>query len=265
MMSKNKEGGHRPLFSVITVVYNAADLVVGSGISLRRQTFKDYEWIVVDGASRDATVAKVVSLGVQHTRIASEPDRGIYDAMNKGIRLAKGEWLYFLNAGDSYVDATVLADVAEFLGKHPDTELVHGDVRHLEAQRIYTESTAYVNRWMLPFEELNHQSVFARRSLFDSLGDFNLSFRTSADYDWLIRVFRSKAKVRHIDRTVANFLDGGLHAQNPDALASERRALRTQYAGRFALTAGGFLARVRRRLRLMAIREEWRSPERRGA
>lgn len=251
----------RPLFSIVTVVYNAAGLIEGTGRSLREQNFADYEWLVVDGASRDDTLARAQALGVPGTRIHSEPDRGIYDAMNKAIALARGQWIYFLNAGDSYVDAGVLGDVARFLSQHPDTRLVHGNIRHLEPERIYVERTAYVRRWLLLFEDLNHQSVFAHRSLFEALGGFNLGFRTSADYDWLLRVFRSGAKVRHIERTIANFLDGGMHARDPEALASERRQLRTQYAGPALLGAGYLLARVRRRLRLMAIRPEWKAPD----
>lgn len=242
---------------MITVVFNAEGLVTGTGQSLKQQTCTDYEWIVVDGASRDGTVAAARALEIPNTRIVSEPDRGIYDAMNKGIAMANGQWLYFLNAGDSYVDEGVLSDVAAFLRVHGDTRLLHGNVRHLEEERIYTERTAYVNRWLLMFEDLNHQSVFAHRSLFEALGRFNLAFRTSADYDWLIRACRSGAKVRFIERTIANFLDGGMHAQNPDALARERYELRTQYAGPLLLRAGGLLARVRRRLRLLAIQEEW--------
>lgn len=247
----------RPLFSIITVVYNAAKLIEGTGRSLRDQAFTDYEWLVIDGASRDDTLARARALQVPNTRIHSEPDRGIYDAMNKGIAQARGQWLYFLNAGDSYVDPGVLGDVACFLSRHPDTRLVHGNIRHLEEERIYTERTAYVNRWLLLFEDLNHQSVFAHRSLFESIGSFNLGFRTSADYDWLIRAFRSGAKVRFFERTIANFLDGGMHAMDPGALARERRQLRTQYAGPVLLGAGNLLARVRRRLRLLALREEW--------
>ena len=245
------------MFSIITVVYNAGELIDETGRSLRDQTCRDYEWLVVDGKSRDDTLDKARALSIPNTRIHSESDRGIYDAMNKGIRLARGQWLYFLNAGDSFVDPRVLADVERMLQRRPDTRLLHGNVRHLESHRIYTERTAYVNRWMLMFEELNHQSVFAHRSLFEALGGFNLAYRTSADYDWLIRVFRSGAKVRHLDRTVANFLDGGMHAQNPGALALERHELRTQYASPWFLFVGAQIARVRRRLRLMAIREEW--------
>lgn len=248
--------GTRPTFSVITVVFNAESLVGDTGRSLRSQVCGDYEWIVVDGASRDATVSVARELKVPNTRVLSEPDRGIYDAMNKGIAMARGQWLYFLNAGDSYVDSRVLEDVSDFIDRHPDTRLLHGNIRHLESHRTYTERTAYVTRWLLIYEDLNHQSVFAHRSLFESLGSFNLDFRTSADYDWLLRVFRSGAKIRFIERTIANFLDGGMHAQNPAALAKERRELRNQYAGPISLRMGALVARVRRRLRLLAIRDE---------
>jgi glycosyltransferase involved in cell wall biosynthesis len=240
-----------PRFSIVSVVLNAAELIGPTGASLKSQICKDYEWIVIDGASTDATLERVRDLAIANTVICSGPDEGIYDAMNQSLSVARGRWVYFLNAGDSLVDNGVLQDVAAFIDRNPSVALIHGDIRHLDDDGRYIESTDYVRRRWLVFEDLNHQAVFARRDLFSTVGRFNPCFRTSADYDWLVRAFRAGQATSHIPRVIADFLHGGMHAQHPQALAAERQRLRKQYASPLQLAAGGLIARVRRRLRIM--------------
>lgn len=244
--------GHAPpKFSIVSVVFNAAEHIGPTGQSLKDQTSKDYEWLVIDGASTDDTLVRVEQLGVPNTIIHSAPDRGIYDAMNKGVAMARGEWIYFLNAGDRFVDSGVLCDIAAFIGHRPQLSLVHGDVRHDDEDGLYVETTDYVRSELLLFESLNHQSVFARRALFDVVGSFNLDFRTSADFDWLVRVFQTHHPTSYVPRLIADFLDGGIHSRKPAALAAERRRLREQYALPLVLVVGNFIARIRRRRRIM--------------
>lgn len=239
-------------FSIVTVALNAAEHVRLSGLSLKAQTCTDYEWLVIDGASTDQTVESARSLDIPNTRIYSEKDRGIYDAMNKGIALAQGEWIYFLNGGDTLHSPTVLEDIAAFATRKPAVKLVYGNIQHIEGDRRLLESTTYVKRSLLLFEELNHQAVFAHRKLFEQVGNFDLQYPICADFDWLVRVFRTDAKVAHINITVANFLDGGVHTQNIPRLSAERRHLRARYAGPVKRRIGNFAARVRRRVRLMS-------------
>lgn len=240
----------RPRFSIVTVVFNGADCIEATGQSVKEQTCTDYEWLVVDGASTDRTLALAKGVGVPNSVFHSEPDRGVYDGMNKAAALARGDWVCFLNAGDRLVDRDVLRDVSGFIDRHPALSLIHGDVRHDDADGCYIESTDYVRGGMLLFEELNHQSVFARRSLFESVGLFNLDYAISADFDWLIRVFRSGCRTSHVPRLIADYLDGGMSCRDPEGLAEERRRLRQQYASPFVLAVGAFVARIRRRLRI---------------
>ena len=114
-----KGDGHtQPLFSIITVCWNAELLIRSTIASLASQEAACFEYLVIDGASQDNTLAVVneCAKGLP-MRLVSEPDNGIYDAMNKGVRLARGDWLYFLNAGDAFVDAQVLQRVAVLLGR----------------------------------------------------------------------------------------------------------------------------------------------------
>lgn len=239
-----------PRFSVITVCYNAANSIESTAASLRSQTQLDYEWLVVDGASTDSTLQAVAEAGIATTRIISEPDRGIYDAMNKAVGLANGDWVHFLNAGDELADSTVLADIALALDANPKIDLLYGDMIYVDQGQEYVRRFTHVRPSMLVFEDLNHQAVFARRGLFQSVGLFDLRFRTSADYDWLLRAIGAGTPTRYLRRLVARFQTGGAHAADIPALVAERRELRLQYACPWLLWVGMRLASVRRRWRI---------------
>jgi glycosyltransferase involved in cell wall biosynthesis len=238
-----------PRFSIITVCYNASQSIAGTIASLRAQTHSDYEWVVVDGASKDDTVAQVLSSGIEPCNLMSEPDEGIYDAMNKAIMRARGDWLYFLNAGDAFANPDVLAQVASALQRHPDTDLLYGDMIYVNGERQWAEHFDHVRRSLLVFESLNHQAVFARRTLFARIGLFRKEYRVSADYDWLLRVFKSGASTRHITEFIARFEVGGTHQRHIPTLAREARAIRLQYVSVPMLWVGTQLARLRSRMR----------------
>lgn len=239
-----------PRFSIVTVCRNAERAIASSGLSLRHQTCRDYEWLVIDGASSDNTLEVAASLAVQHSRVISEPDGGIFDAMNKARSLASGDWIYFLNAGDSFADDTVLADVSAHLDAHPASALLWGDMIYFGPSGEWLRRYGHVTRSFLVFEHLNHQAVFASSALFDRVGSFNRAFRTAADYDWLVRVFRSRASTTYMHRVIGRFEVGGFHSANPTAAAAEHRAIRLQYVQPTTLWLGLQLARVRRRWRI---------------
>lgn len=239
-----------PRFSIVTVCRNAERAIASSGLSLRQQTLHDYEWLVIDGASNDRTLEVAGGLAVEPTRVISERDVGVYDAMNKAVLLARGDWIYFLNAGDAFADDEVLADVAARLDTHPAVELLWGDMIYFGPAGEWLRRYRHVRRSTLVFDDPNHQAVFARRVLFERVGPFNLNFPTSADYDWLLRIFRSGAITHYMPRVIARFEVGGMHSADPAALAAERRALRLQYVTPGALWRGSQLARVRRRWRI---------------
>ncbi len=234
----------QPFFSIVTVCRNAEAIIGRAGVSLRRQSFREYEWLIVDGASTDRTLEVVDSIGIETTRVCSEPDLGIYDAMNKGIGLARGKALYFLNSDDELHDPGVLHDVAQQFTEHPETEFLFGNiVVRKPGEEIFTRYR-YINRVTMPFEDLCHQAVFASRALFSRVGSFNLRWPTSADYDWFLRVYASGANVMYLDRRIAFFAAGGAHVSDPKGLADERRALRLQYMSSRSLAIGSWLSRA---------------------
>jgi glycosyltransferase involved in cell wall biosynthesis len=176
--------------------------------SLRRQTFQQFEVCIIDAQSADDTVKKVQAfagkLGVA-LQCRSEPDSGVYDAMNKGIEHSTGEWLYFLGADDVMHDAEVFADVAKVLASS-DADIVYGDeIKKSSGVRYGGEFT--LDR--LLFEcNVCHQAVFYRRSLFDKLGGYNLRYPIWADWEFNIRCFRHPdMRPRWMDRVIAVYND----------------------------------------------------------
>lgn len=236
-----------PRFSIVTVCWNSEQVLPSAICSLAAQTYREYEWIVIDGASTDRTLDLVRSFDAAPAVVVSEKDAGIYDAMNKGVAQASGDYLFFLNSDDSLYDKHVLARAAEALDAAPDVDLLYGSVVYEHAERRVLRTFAHINGASLLFEDLCHQAVFARRSLFSRVGGFNCRFRLNADYDWLLRVFRSGAHTRCVDLRVARFKVGGAHVQNPVKLAQERRLVRLQYMTPARLFLGDIARRLRHR------------------
>lgn len=240
------------LVSVITVCFNAAGTIQATLDSVRAQTWRPLESVVVDGGSTDGTQEIVARYGDIAGTVVSEPDQGIYDAMNKGIGLARGEILHFLNADDSFVDSRVVEEVARLFDADPGLELVFGDAIYLTGEGAFLRSYRRVNARNLIYGDLCHQTVFARRRLFERFGRFNLAYRINADYDWLLRVFRGGARVRYVDRAVARFDAGGQSAQNPQRTTAERLVVRKTFVGPLRFAGGMFAYRFMRKLRKLA-------------
>lgn len=250
-------------FSVVTITYNAAAVLQRTLDSVRQQTWQSIEHIIVDGNSADETVAMArkyadeVSVGANGIRVTlvSEPDKGLYDAMNKGIRMASGDYLLFLNAGDTLPEADTLARVAavaESVGSLPgviygDTDVVDGDGRFIRHRRLSPPDrlTWKSFRWGML---VCHQAFYAQVSLAKETA-YNLGYRYSADVDWCIRIMKLAAKknlaLANAHAVVVNYLDGGLSVKNHRRSLCERfQVMRTHY-GLFAtvIAHGWFVVR----------------------
>lgn len=181
--------------SVITAVYNRAGTIGDAIESLHAQTFTGYEHVVVDGASSDGTLDVVRSLAGPRTRIFSEPDKGIYDALNKGVARAEGDILGFLHSDDVFASGDVLDRVAEAFAD-PAVDAVYGDLDYVAADDVarivrrwrsgdYTPDRLAWG-WMPP-----HPALYLRRGVFEAQGAFDTDFRIAADYESILRHFRS--------------------------------------------------------------------------
>lgn len=232
------------LISIITVCRNSEKVLPQALASLRVQTHQPREWVVIDGASTDGTLQIIAECGESLGDWVSESDTGIYNAMNKGIDRAKGEVLFFLNSDDALFDSEVLSDVAAAFAADPRLDFLFGNVVYQYPAKRVLRTFAHINANSLLFEDLCHQAVFARRALFKQIGGFDERFRLNADYDWLIRAFRSGARWKRIDRTVAVFTAGGAHMQSPAKLRTERHAVRRQYLTQARWLVGDFQRRI---------------------
>ena len=200
-------------FSIITVTRNAAATLERSIQSVAKQRHRPIDYIIVDGASSDGTSAIVERYGGVVTRFTSERDEGIYDAMNKGLALARGDFIYFLGADDSLIDDRTLTDVAASLDRAP-CDLLYGgiDVRSTDGRVVPfmppppDEALSFMIRGCLP-----HQASFASRRAFDRIGEFDTRYRIAGDYDWFLRVLTcGDLTARRIERRIASYQMGGM-------------------------------------------------------
>lgn len=186
-----------PLVSAITVVRNGAATISQTLESVSTQSQVDVEHIIIDGASTDGTIEIIKAHQRDHLRWISEPDQGIYDAMNKGVSLARGEWLLFLGADDVLADPAVLADI--FLERElASYDLVCGNSSYHGGR----ECVPRLDWHTLIFNTIHHQAAFYRRRLFDGFR-YRLDIPVVADYEMNFLIYRQRRPVLFLDRQVA--------------------------------------------------------------
>lgn len=197
------------LISIVTVCRNCEANIAQTVESLLAQSFADYEYVVVDGASTDRTLEILEQYRdrMARMRVCSEPDQGIYDAMNKGVRRACGDYVYFLNAGDALYDSQTLSRVAEHL--RGGLDLYYGDMWKNGGVERYPARICE-GELVLRERMICHQAIFARRQLLERF-PFDLRFRICADRDWLIRILRARGTYRRMDGViVARYDEAGV-------------------------------------------------------
>lgn len=201
--------------TIITPVFNAEKDIEACILSVAGQSYPDKEHLLVDGASTDGTleIIKRYAEKYSHIKLISEKDDGIYDAMNKGIDLASGEWIYFLGCDDVFYDDMVLVNI--FSSDEIDSlDLVYGNVFWGDTGEIYDGK---FSRLKLMEKNLCHQSVFYRRTLFEKLGKFDTEYKSWADYLFNIKCFNSvNVRLKYVDIVVAKYGAEGFSSATPD-------------------------------------------------
>jgi glycosyltransferase involved in cell wall biosynthesis len=243
--------------TVVTVAYNAAATIEHTVRSVAAQDWPDYEHLVIDGGSTDDTVARALRHAHPRLRLVSEPDKGLYDAMNKGLRAARGDLIGFLNADDFYCRTDALTQVAR-RGETSNREAVCGDIVIVDAEDPQKVLRRYPVRgfrpWMLRLGHMPpHPGFFVRRRAVEEVGEFDLSYKTAADLDWMIRFFLVHGlTVEAIAPTITAMRAGGQSQSVRGMLLSRRESSHSLQrhgfgAGwlwtRYLLKAPGFLAR----------------------
>lgn len=236
--------GREPKFSIITITFNAASVIEPTLQSVLEQTYTNYEYLLIDGGSKDNTVAKAKASGIEFAHIVSEPDNGLYDAMNKGIALATGDYLCFLNAGDGFHTPDTLQTIANAaMAEERLPDVLYGETAEVDEERRFVR----MRRLQAP-KELNwrsfrngmmvcHQAFYARREIAPM---YDLKYRLSSDVDWCIKVMKQSKKLVNVNATVVNYLQNGLSLQHHRASLKERFWIMSKHYG-FLPTVGRHL------------------------
>ncbi len=229
-----------PKFSVITVTYNAEAVLEDTIQSVISQTYHHVEYIIVDGASKDQTLAIAERYRDHITRIVSEPDKGLYDAMNKGIGLATGDYLCFLNAGDSFHEDDTLQQMVHTLSGNELPDVMHGETALVDKEghfrRMRRLSAPEVLTWK-SFKQgmlVCHQAFFAKRTL---VMPYHMNYRFSADFDWCIRIMKKARTLHNTHLTLIDYLEEGMTTQNHKASLRERFRIMVHHYGLLSTVA----------------------------
>lgn len=206
--------------SVVTVCYNAVDLIEATIESVAAQTYRDVEYIVIDGASKDGTKEVIERHSDKITHWVSEPDKGIYDAMNKGIEAATGDYIIFMNAGDRFAESNVIEKVVPSLGRHT---VVTGHWR-----RCYSDGTKKkaspkaLDAFRLEMP-ICHQATFISLP-YHKANPYDTSYRLSADYAFFYKAWKNGETFSYIDHVIADFIEAqGASTDNITKSVMERK------------------------------------------
>ncbi len=204
-------------------------------LSVVSQTYHNIEYIIVDGASKDRTLSIVNKYRDKIQAVVSEPDKGLYDAMNKGLKMAKGEYVCFLNAGDTFHEDDTLQLIVHQLNKSnvlPD--VIYGETALVDAQRHFVRMRRLQTPDTLNWKSFRqgmlvcHQAFIAKRALAET---YDLNYRFSADFDWCIRVMKKASLLHNTRLTLIDYLDEGMTTKNRKASLKERFRIMAKHYG----------------------------------
>jgi glycosyltransferase involved in cell wall biosynthesis len=220
-----------PIVSIITIAFNENKSIGATIDSVLCQTYTNIEYIVVDGGSNDGTVEIIKANSNRIHKFISEKDKGIYDAMNKGLKMATGDYVYFLNAGDLLFDEQ---SIQKIMHSASNADVYYGDTRVINAQ-----GEIIGRRHLSPPEKLDwrsfrwgmsvsHQSILIKRSL---CSEFDLSFQISADIDWVIKALKQSKSIVNVHFPISKFLEGGVSSVRLKRAWKERFHIMVRHYG----------------------------------
>jgi glycosyltransferase involved in cell wall biosynthesis len=197
----------RPLVSIITVVLNAADTIDEAVNSVLEQAYSPLEYLLIDGGSTDGTWGQLQAYSERIDHLVQESDEGIYDAMNKGIERASGEWIGILNADDRYLPGAV--ERAVDTGLKGKAGIVHGAMEVHFPERGSSRIN-HGDETLLPYKaSINHPTCFVHRSVYEELGAFDTRYRISADHDLLLRAYLKGTPFAYVEEPQVSYRYGG--------------------------------------------------------
>jgi glycosyltransferase involved in cell wall biosynthesis len=222
---------HQPVLTVITIVYNNVRDIERTMLSVLDQTYKNIEYVVIDGASNDGTLTVIEKYEHRISKLISEPDKGIYDAMNKGLALATGDYVLFMNSGDEiYSNETVAA----VFNTAADADIYYGETEMYNerweslGQRRHQAPESFNWRCFKYGMSVSHQAIYIKRTI---VTPYDLKYKYSADIDWIIKAARTASTIVNTRMYVAKYLAGGVSKQKHLASLKERFHILTRYYG----------------------------------
>lgn len=243
--------------SIITASYNSEKTINKTILSVLEQTYKDIEYIIIDGASSDKTVdiAKEYEHGI--AKIISEPDNGIYDAMNKGIKNATGDYIMFLNSDDQLFDETVIEKLSELAQKN-NSDLVWGDICHYNPETGYKNVQEH-NKFNIIYLIKNtpaQPACLYKKSLFNEVGLFSTDFKVVSDQEWFLRAFlKHNISRSYINYPINVFNTGGISTNEKyeTAISKERKEMFAMYFSPTKFKVYSFIAKYCRSITTMPL------------
>jgi glycosyltransferase involved in cell wall biosynthesis len=201
----------KPLFSIITINYNDHLGLERTLLNALNQSYTNFEYIVIDGGSTDESTTIIQRYQDRIDYWVSEPDQGVYDAMNKGLQQVNGNYVYFLNSGDAFYSESTLLEIERYIRAQNLPDIVYGDVIYVNPEtKAETPSNFKVDKIALYNKMICHQAMFCQKHIFDNIGGFDTVFKIKADYDWLLRALFHGASIHKAHMMVAYYEEGGL-------------------------------------------------------
>lgn len=216
--------------SVITICYNEKN-IERTLKSIVGQSCRDFEWIVIDGGSTDGTLEIIKRYKNDIDILVSETDKGIYNAMNKGIKMAKGKYLNFMNGGDEFVDEKVIEEFYAFAGQFDEEDVIYGNFNLIAPDGKISDISfpCCINRTFFYDNTINHQSAFIKRELFDKFGLYDENYKIAADWaKWCIFA-NHHCRFKHWERKIAKFYADGISATQKDRLNAEKEIIQNTF------------------------------------
>ncbi len=213
------------LVTIITVTYNAEKHLEQTIKSVIEQDYPNIEYIIIDGGSSDGTLDIIKHYKDHINYYISEPDRGIYDAMNKGIEQSAGNWINFLNAGDTYCKKTTIKEISSYITE--DIDLISGDIYYVNNnKKKYLKARGLTSVFNGMF--CYHQTLFTKSKLLKKY-NFNLTFNIAGDYDFVLKCYINNYHFKFLDFAVANYLGGGISERNRILARIEEIFIQSRY------------------------------------
>lgn len=234
-----------PFFSIITITYNAENYLEKTMLSILNQTHSDFEYLIIDGNSTDGTVdiindfekkidSGLFGLAPEHFHWISESDKGLYDAMNKGISMAKGKFIWFINAGDKAHATTTLSNINYAIQNNPNCDLVYGQSLMIDqndkplGERHKIAPKQLTKKNLLHGLVVCHQSILVKKEI---VPFYDMQYKIASDYDWVAYVLSKSKQNLYIDDYLSDFMIAGTSSINRKRAWKERYIIMKKHFG----------------------------------